>query len=100
MRSTFFGSSWAMTTFLSFLSGAERGYMHWDVLATMGVLVPVVSKYTQTRVTVVTDRLSASEGRTAPVADNDTSVGSVVNVATSIDAEKFLELLLNAAALF
>ena len=94
--SVFCGNSWAMTTFLGFMFGEDRGYFAWDVLCAMGVLVPTISKYEQVKLIVDADSKSPSEGRTKPDDEN----GTVASVALTIDAEAFYNLVLESAALF
>lgn len=98
--SVFCGNSWAMTTFLGFMFGDDRGYFAWDVLSAMGILVPTIAKYEQVRIVVDADSKSQSEGRTRPVSDQEEDIGQIVNVALTIDAEAFYNLVLESAALF
>lgn len=97
---TFTGNSWAMCTWLAFMLGGERGYFAWDVLCAMGILVPTISQYDETRIEVDADSQSPSEGRTIPVLANNSMTGQIVQVASKIDAQAFYRLVLESAALF
>jgi purine nucleosidase len=100
LLATFTGNSWAMCTWLAFMLGGERGYFAWDVLCAMGILVPTISQYDETRIEVDADSKSPSEGRTIPVASSKMSSGQIVQVASKIDAQAFYRLVLESAALF